>query len=118
MCVARQDNNTNVLVPAHRKVRNALLSTLSALVPQPQEVDAHLGDICGRVHDALPPRLARAVCAVLVGAVQSVLLDGGPFRWLAVAVCVCGQGRSPSGAAAGRLGKCMLAADALRCWLR
>ncbi|PSC73790.1 hypothetical protein C2E20_3044 [Micractinium conductrix] len=45
-----------------------------------QEVDAHLGDICGRVHDALPPRLARAVCAVLVGAVQSVLLDGGPFR--------------------------------------
>ncbi|KAL4437302.1 hypothetical protein ABPG75_004441 [Micractinium tetrahymenae] len=45
-----------------------------------QEVDRHLGDICGRVHDALPPRLARGVCIALVGAVQSVLLDGGPFR--------------------------------------
>ncbi|KAL4439477.1 hypothetical protein ABPG77_008806 [Micractinium sp. CCAP 211/92] len=45
-----------------------------------QEVDRNLGDICGRVHDALPPRLARAVCIALVGAVQSVLLDGGPFR--------------------------------------
>ncbi len=44
-------------------------------------MDRNLGDICGRVHDALPPRLARAVCIALVGAVQSVLLDGGPFRW-------------------------------------
>ncbi|PRW45372.1 hypothetical protein C2E21_5977 [Chlorella sorokiniana] len=45
-----------------------------------QEVDRLLGDICGRVHDALPPRLGRAVCAALASAVQSVLLDGGPYR--------------------------------------
>lgn len=47
-----------------------------------QEVDRLLGDICGRVHDALPPRLGRAVCAALSAAVQSVLLDGGPYRWV------------------------------------
>ncbi|EFN53089.1 hypothetical protein CHLNCDRAFT_137406 [Chlorella variabilis] len=45
-----------------------------------QEVDRLLGDICSHVHDALPPKLARAVCSALVSAVQSVLLDGGPFR--------------------------------------
>ena len=50
-------------------------------VDLPQEVDRLLGDICGRVHDALPPRLGRAVCAALSAAVQSVLLDGGPYRW-------------------------------------
>ena len=49
------------------------------------EVDRHLGELCGRVHDALPPRLARAVCAALVTAVQSVLLDGGPYRCAAAA---------------------------------
>ena len=52
-----------------------------APAPPIQEVDRLLGDICGRVHDALPPRLARAVCVALVAAVQSVLLDGGPYRW-------------------------------------
>ena len=51
------------------------------LVPlPPQEVDRHLGDICSRVHDALPPRLARATCAALSAALQSVLLEGGPLR--------------------------------------
>jgi hypothetical protein len=43
-------------------------------------VDRLLGDICSHVHDALPPRLARAVCGALVAAVQSVVLDGGPYR--------------------------------------
>jgi hypothetical protein len=32
------------------------------------------------VHDALPPHLGRGVCAALAAAVQSVLLDGGPYR--------------------------------------
>jgi hypothetical protein len=70
-------------------VQNAASYSAPALLPCPcpapaapmQEVDRLLGDICGRVHDALPPRLARAVCVALVAAVQSVLLDGGPYRW-------------------------------------
>lgn len=56
-----------------------------------QEVDRLLGDICSHVHDALPPKLARAVCSALVSAVQSVLLDGGPFRW------GCGRGLGAAG---------------------
>lgn len=49
-----------------------------------QEVDRHLGDICSRVHDALPPRLARAVLQALVLALQQVLLNGGPYRLFSV----------------------------------
>lgn len=49
-----------------------------------QEVDRHLGEVCSRVHDALPPRLAKAVLQALVIALQQVLLDGGPYRCEAV----------------------------------
>lgn len=50
------------------------------------EVDRYLGDVASRVHDALPPRLARAVCTALVGAVHQVLLDGGPYRSVGLVV--------------------------------
>ena len=45
-----------------------------------QEADRHLGDLCSKSHDALPPKLAFAVATALVAAVQQVVLDGGPFR--------------------------------------
>ncbi len=48
--------------------------------PTMQDVDRHLGDVCTRVHDALPPRLARCVLHTLVLALQQVLLNGGPYR--------------------------------------
>lgn len=50
-----------------------------------QQVDRRLGDVCSRVHDALPPRLARAACGTLCAALQSVMLDGGPLRLFAQA---------------------------------